>query len=63
MDRLLIFAWIVVFIISYNMHLRQHEQDKAVPVKSAELVEFMVDCELKGLKVIEIDELTVSCVP
>lgn len=63
MDRLLIVAVVVFCIISYNAHLRLHKQEKAVPVKSAELVEFMVDCELKGLKVIEIDELTVSCVP
>jgi hypothetical protein len=50
----------VVGILAYLQYTRYEEP---VPVKSAELLEFIESCEQQGLIVTEIDAVTVSCAP
>jgi hypothetical protein len=61
MKAFMVFA-IAVGIYIYHINT-QHLHKRVAPVQSEELLEFIVDCELQGLKVTEIDALTVSCTP
>jgi len=60
------FVMAVLFGYTYYEHT-QHEHYEEVPVvnvvpeKSAELLEFIAECEEQGLIVTPIDNVTVSC--